>query len=152
MNRVAAAPVAMNACVPVATKRPSRWGCSNLVGKPLALLLLEEGCTVSVAHIHTKNPKELAQQADILVVATGVQGLVKGDWIKPGATVIDVGITRITLDNGKTRLAGDVVFDEAVRTAGRITPVPGGVGPMTIACLLKNTLTAAQILVTGQAE
>lgn len=127
-------------------------GCSNLVGKPLALLLLEEGCTVSVAHIHTKNPKELAQQADILVVATGVQGLVKGDWIKPGATVIDVGITRITLDNGKTRLAGDVVFDEAVRTAGRITPVPGGVGPMTIACLLKNTLTAAQLLVTGQAE
>ncbi len=127
-------------------------GASNLVGKPLALLLLAEGCTVSIAHIHTRDTAALARQADILVVATGVRELVRGDWIKPGATVIDVGITRVTLENGKTRLVGDVVFNEAVKVAGRITPVPGGVGPMTIACLLKNTLTAAHLLVTGKPE
>ncbi|MCX2561738.1 bifunctional methylenetetrahydrofolate dehydrogenase/methenyltetrahydrofolate cyclohydrolase FolD [Acetobacter farinalis] len=127
-------------------------GCSNLVGKPLALLLLAEGCTVSIAHIHTVDTAAMARQGDILVVATGCRELVHGDWIKPGATVIDVGITRVTTETGKTRLVGDVVFDEAVKVAGRITPVPGGVGPMTIACLLKNTLTAARLLVTGKTE
>ncbi|NLG91324.1 MAG: bifunctional methylenetetrahydrofolate dehydrogenase/methenyltetrahydrofolate cyclohydrolase [Acetobacter sp.] len=127
-------------------------GASNLVGKPMALLLLAEGCTVSIAHIHTRDTAALARQADILVVATGCRELVRGDWIKPGATVIDVGITRIKTDDGKTRLVGDVAFDEAVKVAGRITPVPGGVGPMTIACLLKNTLTAAKLQLEGNAE
>lgn len=127
-------------------------GASNLVGKPMALLLLAEGCTVSIAHIHTRDTAALARQADILVVATGCRELVRGDWIKPGATVIDVGITRIKTDDGKTRLVGDVAFDEAVKVAGRITPVPGGVGPMTIACLLKNTLTAAKLQLEGSAE
>ena len=119
-------------------------GRSNLVGRPMAQLLLNADCTVSIAHIHTRDPAALARQGDILVVATGRQGLVRGDWIKPGATVIDVGITRIMTATGKTRLVGDVVFDEAVGVAGALTPVPGGVGPMTIACLLRNTLTAAQ--------
>ncbi|MGF1275389.1 bifunctional methylenetetrahydrofolate dehydrogenase/methenyltetrahydrofolate cyclohydrolase [Acetobacter pasteurianus] len=127
-------------------------GASNLVGKPMALLLLAEGCTVSIAHIHTRDTAALARQADILVVATGCRELVRGDWIKPGATVIDVGITRIETNVGKTRLVGDVAFDEAVKVAGRITPVPGGVGPMTIACLLKNTLTAAKLQLEGSAE
>ncbi|WP_242401047.1 hypothetical protein [Acetobacter okinawensis] len=127
-------------------------GASNLVGKPMALLLLGEGCTVSIAHIHTRDTAALAREADILVVATGCRELVRGSWIKPGATVIDVGITRTQTANGKTRLVGDVAFDEAVQVAGRITPVPGGVGPMTIACLLKNTLTAAQMQIKGQAE
>lgn len=122
-------------------------GASNLVGKPMALLLLNEGCTVSIAHIDTKNPAELARTADILVVATGVYHLVKRDWVKPGATVIDVGITRIQTESGKTRLVGDVDFDQVVDVAGRITPVPGGVGPMTIACLLRNTLKAARLSV-----
>ena len=117
------------------------------VGRPMARLLLAEGCTVTVAHIDTRDPAALARQGDILVVATGCNGLVRGDWIKPGATVIDVGITRISLPNGKTRLVGDVAFDEAVTRAGRITPVPGGVGPMTIACLLNNTLAAARRIV-----
>lgn len=119
-------------------------GASNLVGKPMAQLLLNEGCTVSIAHIDTKNPAAIAAQGDILVVATGQHELVRRHWIKPGATVIDVGITRIPTENGKTRLIGDVAFEEALGVAGRITPVPGGVGPMTIACLLKNTLTAAR--------
>ncbi|GBR54891.1 bifunctional 5,10-methylene-tetrahydrofolate dehydrogenase/5,10-methylene-tetrahydrofolate cyclohydrolase [Acetobacter pomorum] len=127
-------------------------GASNLVGKPMALLLLAEGCTVSIAHIHTRDTAALAREADILVVATGCRELVRGDWIKPGATVIDVGITRIKTDDGKTRLVGDVAFNEAVKVAGRITPVPGGVGPMTIACLLKNTLTAAKLQLEGSAE
>lgn len=127
-------------------------GASNLVGKPMALLLLAEGCTVSIAHIHTRDTAALAREADILVVATGCRELVRGDWIKPGAIVIDVGITRIKTDDGKTRLVGDVAFNEAVKVAGRITPVPGGVGPMTIACLLKNTLTAAKLQVEGNAE
>lgn len=124
-------------------------GASNLVGRPMAQLLLREGCTVTVAHIDTRDPQALARQADILVVATGCRGLVGADWIKPGATVIDVGISRIRLDNGKTRLVGDVVFDEARHVAGQITPVPGGVGPMTIACLLRNTMQAARELVEG---
>ncbi len=118
-------------------------GRSNLVGRPMSRLLLNADCTVTVAHIHTRDVSGLARQGDILVVATGQQGLVRRHWIKPGATVIDVGITRIMTSGGKTRLVGDVVFDEALGTAGRITPVPGGVGPMTIACLLQNTLTAA---------
>jgi len=120
-------------------------GASNLVGKPMAQLLLNDGCTVTIAHIDTRDTPALARQADILVVATGHRELVRGDWIKPGATVIDVGITRVPTENGKTRLVGDVVFEEALRVAGKITPVPGGVGPMTIACLLRNTLTAARL-------
>jgi methylenetetrahydrofolate dehydrogenase (NADP+) / methenyltetrahydrofolate cyclohydrolase len=119
-------------------------GRSNLVGRPMGQLLLNADCTVTTAHIYTRNTAELARQGDILVVATGHQGLVRRDWIKPGATVIDVGITRIMTESGKTRLVGDVVFDEAMGVAGALTPVPGGVGPMTIACLLRNTLTAAK--------
>ena len=126
-------------------------GASNLVGKPMAQLLLNEGCTVSIGHIDTKEPEKLARWADILVVATGKNGLVKRDWIKPGATVIDVGITRIATEKGKTKLVGDVAFDEVAPIAGRITPVPGGVGPMTIACLLRNTLKAARMSVGDKA-
>ena len=119
-------------------------GRSNLVGRPMAQLLLNADCTVTIAHVHTKDTAALAREADILVVATGQQGLVGRSWIKPGATVIDVGISRIRTASGKTRLVGDVLFDEALGVAGAITPVPGGVGPMTIACLLDNTLTAAK--------
>ena len=104
-------------------------------------LLLSQNCTVTIAHSRTKDVASLCREADIVVAAVGVPRLVKGDWIKPGAAVIDVGINRIEED-GKTRLVGDVDFDEAVKNAGFITPVPGGVGPMTIACLLRNTLTA----------
>lgn len=120
-------------------------GASSLVGKPMAQLLLKQNCTVSVAHIHTRDTRALAREADILVVATGKYGLVRGDWIKPGATVIDVGITRVSTPEGRTRLVGDVAFEEALPIAGHITPVPGGVGPMTIACLLHNTLQAARV-------
>ncbi len=119
-------------------------GRSNLVGRPMSQLLLNADCTVTTAHIHTIDTPAYARRADILVVATGRPGLVRGDWIKPGATVIDVGITRIPTEAGKTRLIGDVAFEEALGIAGRITPVPGGVGPMTIACLLSNTLYAAR--------
>lgn len=118
-------------------------GASNLVGKPMAQLLLKQGCTVSIAHIDTKDPGGLARQADILIVAVGKAELVPGDWVKPGATVIDVGITRMDLPDGKTRLVGDVAFNDALEKAAFITPVPGGVGPMTIACLLSNTFDAA---------
>lgn len=120
-------------------------GHSNVVGKPMARLLLNADCTVMVAHKSSTNIPELARLADILVVAAGVPGLVKADWIKPGATVIDVGINRVPApDKGpdKTRLVGDVDFENARHVAGAITPVPGGVGPMTIACLLANTLSA----------
>jgi len=120
-------------------------GHSNVVGKPMARLLLNADCTVLVAHKFSRNIPDLARLADILVVAAGVPGLVKADWIKPGATVIDVGITRIPapeLGEGKHRLVGDVDFEAARQVAGAITPVPGGVGPMTIACLLANTLSA----------
>ncbi|MBA5725517.1 bifunctional methylenetetrahydrofolate dehydrogenase/methenyltetrahydrofolate cyclohydrolase FolD [Bombella favorum] len=118
-------------------------GASNLVGKPMAQLLLKANCTVTIAHIYTRNIEALAREADIIVVATGKAELVKGSWIKPGATVIDVGITRVQTPEGKSRLVGDVVFEEASKIAGHITPVPGGVGPMTIACLLYNTFQAA---------
>ena len=122
-------------------------GRSNIVGKPMAQLLLKESCTVTIAHSRTRNLAEVVGRADIVVAAVGVPELVKGDWIKEGATVIDVGINRIEVDNGeggkKTRLIGDVEYDKAVQHAGAITPVPGGVGPMTIAVLLKNTVTAA---------
>ncbi|GJD50537.1 Bifunctional protein FolD protein [Methylobacterium crusticola] len=123
-------------------------GASNVVGRPMARLLLQAGCTVSIAHHLTTDLAQRTREADILVVATGVPGLIRGQTIKPGSTVIDVGITRIALPSGKTRLVGDVAFDEAVEVAGAITPVPGGVGPMTIAQLLANTLTAARRLQT----
>ncbi|MEE9289900.1 MAG: bifunctional methylenetetrahydrofolate dehydrogenase/methenyltetrahydrofolate cyclohydrolase, partial [Alphaproteobacteria bacterium] len=118
-------------------------GRSNIVGKPMAHLLLAEHCTVTIAHSRTRDLADMCRRADILVAAVGRAELVRGDWIKPGATVIDVGINRIEGADGKTRLVGDVAFDEAVEVAGAITPVPGGVGPMTIACLLQNTVTAA---------
>ena len=117
-------------------------GRSNIVGKPMAQLLLAENCTVTVAHSRTRDLPAVCRRADILVAAVGRPEMVRGDWIKPGATVIDVGINRIEKD-GKTRLIGDVAFGEALSVAGAITPVPGGVGPMTIACLLHNTVTAA---------
>ncbi|MDH2325266.1 bifunctional methylenetetrahydrofolate dehydrogenase/methenyltetrahydrofolate cyclohydrolase FolD [Cereibacter sp. SYSU M97828] len=116
-------------------------GRSNIVGKPMAQLLLAESCTVTVAHSRTKDLEVVCRRADIFVAAVGRPEMVKGDWIKPGATVIDVGINRIERD-GKMRLVGDVDFASASSVAGAITPVPGGVGPMTIACLLANTLTA----------
>ncbi|MXW48565.1 MAG: bifunctional methylenetetrahydrofolate dehydrogenase/methenyltetrahydrofolate cyclohydrolase, partial [Gammaproteobacteria bacterium] len=118
-------------------------GRSNIVGKPLAALLLREHCTVTIAHSRTRNLAQVCREADILVAAVGRPGMVKGDWIKPGSTVIDVGINRIEGNGGKTRLVGDVDYQEASEVAGAITPVPGGVGPMTIACLLQNTLRAA---------
>ncbi len=120
-------------------------GRSNLVGKPIAQLLLQQNCTVTIAHSRSRDLPGLCAQADILVAAVGRPEMVKAAWIKPGATVIDVGINRVPgLAPGKTRLVGDVAFAEAAEVAGLITPVPGGVGPMTIACLLRNTLTAAQ--------
>ena len=118
-------------------------GRSNIVGKPMAALLLREHCTVTIAHSRTRDLAGECRRADILVAAVGKAQMVKGDWIKPGATVIDVGINRVPTPEGKSRLVGDVEFDSAVEVAGAITPVPGGVGPMTIACLLLNTLTAA---------
>jgi len=118
-------------------------GRSNIVGKPMAMLLLGESCTVTIAHSRTKDLPDVARRADIVVAAVGRPEMVKGDWLKPGATVIDVGINRIDAGEGKTRLVGDVALDEALAVAGAITPVPGGVGPMTIAMLLRNTLVAA---------
>ena len=131
-------------------KRALILGRSNIVGKPMAALLLKESCTVTIAHSRTADLPERCREADILVAAVGRAEMVRGDWIKPGATVIDVGINRIdalelgSKDDGspKTRLVGDVAFDEAVAVADAITPVPGGVGPMTIACLLRNTVVA----------
>jgi methylenetetrahydrofolate dehydrogenase (NADP+)/methenyltetrahydrofolate cyclohydrolase len=119
-------------------------GCSNIVGRPMAELLLRARCTVSIAHIHTRNLPELVATADILVSAAGSPGLIRGAWLKPGAVVIDVGINRLPGEGGaKARIVGDVRFEEAVERASAITPVPGGVGPMTIACLLENTLQSA---------
>jgi methylenetetrahydrofolate dehydrogenase (NADP+)/methenyltetrahydrofolate cyclohydrolase len=120
-------------------------GRSNIVGKPMAALLLRESCTVTIAHSRTRDLPAVCRQADILVAAVGQPEMVRGDWIKPGATVMDVGINRVPGESGKTRLVGDVAFAEAQGVAGRITPVPGGVGPMTIACLLRNTITAAKL-------
>ena len=120
-------------------------GRSNIVGKPMAQLLLRDSCTVTIAHSRTRNIEEVCRRADILVAAVGRPEMITGAWVKPGATVIDVGINRIPAPErgeGKTRLVGDVHFDSAAQVAGAITPVPGGVGPMTIACLLANTLTA----------
>jgi methylenetetrahydrofolate dehydrogenase (NADP+)/methenyltetrahydrofolate cyclohydrolase len=118
-------------------------GRSNIVGKPMAQLLLGESCTVTIAHSKTRDLPNVVRRADIVVAAVGRPEMIKGDWIKPGAVVIDVGINRIDAGDGKTRLVGDVAFDEAKDVAGAITPVPGGVGPMTIAVLLRNTLVAA---------
>ncbi len=129
-------------------------GRSNLVGRPVAQLLLRVDCTVTIAHSRTRDLPALCRQADILIAAVGRPEFVRGDWIKPGATVIDVGINRIPTgdgptdggptDGGKSRLVGDVAFDEARAVAGHITPVPGGVGPMTVACLMFNTLQEAR--------
>ena len=118
-------------------------GRSNIVGKPMAQLLLGESCTVTIAHSKTRDLPDVVRRADIVVAAVGRPEMVKRDWIKPGAAVIDVGINRIDADEGKTRLVGDVAFEEVSQVAGAITPVPGGVGPMTIAVLLRNTLVAA---------
>lgn len=124
-------------------------GKSNIVGKPVANLLLDREATVTVTHIHTANLKQIALKADVIVAAAGAPRLVKGDWVKDGAVIIDVGITRVAGADGKDRLVGDVAFDE-VQHAKAITPVPGGVGPMTIACLLSNTVRAAQAAMAGQ--
>ena len=117
-------------------------GRSNIVGKPMAQLLLNDSCTVTIAHSRTADLPDVVRRADIVVAAVGRSEMVPGDWIKPGATVIDVGINRIDAADGKTKLVGDVDYESCAAVAGAITPVPGGVGPMTIACLLANTLTA----------
>lgn len=127
-------------------KRALVLGRSNIVGKPMASLLLGENCTVTIAHSRTKDLPERCREADILIAAVGRPEMVKGDWVKPGAVVIDVGINRVDAPEkgpGKTKLVGDVDFGDAAAVAGAITPVPGGVGPMTIACLLRNTVVAA---------
>ena len=124
-------------------------GRSNLVGKPMAQLLLRDNCTVTIAHSRSKNLADIVRRADIVVAAVGRPQMIKADWIKPGATVIDVGMNRIAAPErgeGKTRLVGDVDYKAAAEIAGAITPVPGGVGPMTIACLLANTVTTASLI------
>jgi methylenetetrahydrofolate dehydrogenase (NADP+)/methenyltetrahydrofolate cyclohydrolase len=118
-------------------------GRSNIVGKPMALLLLQANCTVTIAHSRTRDLPAAVRRADIVVAAVGRPELIRGDWLKPGATVIDVGQERVEQPDGTRKLLGDVAFDEAVNVAGAITPVPGGVGPMTIACLIRNTLVSA---------
>lgn len=117
-------------------------GRSNIVGKPMAQLLLNQSCTVTIAHSRTKNLKDVTSQADIVVAAVGRPGMISGDWIKKGATVIDVGINRVLLEDGKSKIVGDVDFLSVSQVAGGLTPVPGGVGPMTISCLLANTAIA----------
>jgi len=119
-------------------------GRSNIVGKPVAHLLLRESCTVTIAHSKTRDLAAECRRADILVAAVGRPEMIRGDWVKPGATIIDVGINRVSLPEGKSEIVGDVHFDSCAAVAGAITPVPGGVGPMTIACLLLNTLQAAK--------
>ena len=126
-------------------------GKSNIVGKPIAMLLLEREATVTVTHIYTENLPEIARKADVIIAAAGAPELVRGDWVKPGAVVIDVGITRIMGEGGKEKLVGDVKFDE-VQHARAVTPVPGGVGPMTIACLLHNTVQAAKAQAEGPVD
>lgn len=118
-------------------------GRSNIVGKPVAALLLRENCTVTIAHSRTKDLPSVVKCADLVIAAVGIPEMVKGEWIRPGAIVIDVGINRVPSENGKTKLVGDVAYDECAKVAGAITPVPGGVGPMTIACLLRNAAQAA---------
>ena len=125
-------------------------GRSNIVGKPLALLLLAADCTVTVAHSRTPDLSGLCRGAEILVAAVGRAGLVRGDWLRPGCVVVDVGVNRVIGQDGKARLVGDVAFDEALERAAAITPVPGGVGPMTVACLLRNTLAAARVAQHGR--
>lgn len=127
----------------VAGKEAVVIGRSNIVGKPMALLLIGESATVTVAHSRTKDLPEVVRRADIVVAAVGRPEMIKGDWIKPGATVIDVGINRVPTEDGKSRLVGDIDFAGASEQAAAITPVPGGVGPMTIAMLLRNTIVAA---------
>jgi methylenetetrahydrofolate dehydrogenase (NADP+)/methenyltetrahydrofolate cyclohydrolase len=129
---------------PLAGRHAVVIGRSNLVGRPVAQLLLRSNCTVTIGHSRTRDLPALCRLADILVVAIGKPGFVRGDWIKSGATVIDVGINRVPAAEGKTRLVGDVAFAEALPIAAQITPVPGGVGPMTVACLMYNTLQAAR--------
>jgi methylenetetrahydrofolate dehydrogenase (NADP+)/methenyltetrahydrofolate cyclohydrolase len=159
VGRVATGAGGLVPCTPlgslmlIKSVRPDLTGCeavvvgrSNIVGKPMAQLLLGESCTVTVAHSRTNELAAVCRRADILVAAVGRPQMIRGDWIKPGATVIDVGINRVAnpaAGEGKTRLVGDVAFEEARAVAGAITPVPGGVGPMTIACLLANTVLAA---------
>ena len=128
----------------LAGRRALVVGRSNIVGKPLAALLLGADCTVTIAHSKTRDLPDECRRAEILVAAVGRPQMIRGDWISPGATVIDVGIVRVPSEDGGTRLVGDVAFAEAVEVAGAITPVPGGVGPMTVACLLRNTLIAAR--------
>ncbi len=118
-------------------------GRSNIVGKPVSMLLLKESCTVTITHSRTQDLPSVCREADILIAAVGVPEMIKGEWVKPGAVVIDVGINRVSTDEGKTKLVGDVDFKAAMEVAGAATPVPGGVGPMTIACLLRNTVIAA---------
>ncbi|MGA7265315.1 MAG: bifunctional methylenetetrahydrofolate dehydrogenase/methenyltetrahydrofolate cyclohydrolase FolD [Stellaceae bacterium] len=118
-------------------------GRSNIVGKPLAALLIEADCTITMIHSKTRDARQIARRADILIAAAGQPGMVKADWVKPGATVIDIGISAVADPEGRNRVVGDVDFASVSETAGAITPVPGGVGPMTIACLLLNTLLAA---------
>ena len=120
-------------------------GRSNIVGKPMAQLLLKESCTVTVAHSRTRDLPDVVRRADIVVAAVGRPEMIPGEWLKPGATVIDVGINRVPGEGCKSRLVGDVDFKSAAEVAGAITPVPGGVGPMTIAMLLRNTLVAAHV-------
>jgi methylenetetrahydrofolate dehydrogenase (NADP+)/methenyltetrahydrofolate cyclohydrolase len=126
-------------------------GKSNIVGKPIAMLMLEREATVTVTHIETKDLPDLCRKADVIIAAAGAPELVKGYWVKPGAVIIDVGITRIKTEDGKTRLVGDVKFDE-VQHARAVTPVPGGVGPMTISCLLANTVQAARESFEGKSS
>src|SRR5207237_5249095 len=118
-------------------------GRSNIVGKPLAQLLLAENATVTIAHSRTRDLPAVTRRADILFVAVGRPEMVRRDWVKPGATVIDVGVNRVTPAGGRSRIVGDVAFAEVAEVAGAISPVPGGVGPMTLACLLANTVRAA---------
>jgi methylenetetrahydrofolate dehydrogenase (NADP+)/methenyltetrahydrofolate cyclohydrolase len=154
-GRLSAGLPALAPCTPIGcvllakTVRPSLAGLeavvigrSNIVGKPLAQLLLAENATVTVAHSKTRDLPAVSRRADVLFAAVGRAEMVRRDWVKPGAIVIDVGINRVTREDGKSRIVGDVAFAEVSEIAGAITPVPGGVGPMTIACLLRNTVVA----------
>jgi methylenetetrahydrofolate dehydrogenase (NADP+)/methenyltetrahydrofolate cyclohydrolase len=156
VGKLAAGLPALNPCTPVGSVMLAKRaranlsgleavvvGRSNIVGKPVAQLLLQENCTVTIAHSRTRDLPEVTRRADLLIAAVGRPEMIRGDWIKPGAIVIDVGINRVDAGDGKSKLVGDVAFDEAAQVAGYLSPVPGGVGPMTIACLLRNTVLAA---------